>query len=89
LALALALADELAGFAADGTTRLESVFIDEGFGTLDAETLEAVAATIENLGADDRMVGIVTHVPELAARMPVQFRVHKGARTSTVERIDG
>ena len=51
--------------------------------------LEAVAATIENLGADDRMVGIVTHVPELAARMPVQFRVHKGARTSSVERIDG
>ena len=89
LALALALADELAGFAADGTTRLESVFLDEGFGTLDAETLEAVAATIENLGADDRMVGIVTHVPEFAARMPVQFRVHKGARTSTVERIDG
>ncbi len=88
LALALALADELAGFAADGATRLESVFLDEGFGTLDAETLEAVAAAIENLGADDRMVGIVTHVPELAARMPVQFRVTKGARTSTVEKIE-
>jgi exonuclease SbcC len=88
LALALALADELAGFAADGATRLESVFLDEGFGTLDAETLEAVAATIENLGADDRMVGIVTHVPELAARMPVQFRVTKGPRTSTVDRIE-
>ncbi|MEP6623578.1 MAG: SMC family ATPase [Acidimicrobiia bacterium] len=88
LALALALADELAGFAADRTMRLESVFLDEGFGTLDAETLEAVAATIENLGADDRMVGIVTHVPELAARMPVQFRVTKGARTSTVEKIE-
>ncbi len=88
LALALALSDQLADLSANRSTRLESIFLDEGFGTLDAETLETVAATIENLGATDRMVGIVTHVPELAARMPVQFRVRKTARSSTVERID-
>ena len=87
LALALALADQLAGLAADGATRLEAIFLDEGFGTLDAETLEVVAATIENLGSLDRMVGIVTHVPELAARLAVQYRVTKGAGSSTVERV--
>jgi len=88
LALALALSDQLADLAADGAARLESIFLDEGFGTLDAETLETVAATIENLAAGDRMVGIVTHVAELAARMPVQFRVTKHGPTSQVERID-
>ena len=87
LALALALSDQLGHFAAAGSARLESIFLDEGFGTLDAETLELVATTIENLGASDRMVGIVTHVPELAQRMPVQFRVTKGARSSHVERV--
>ncbi len=88
LALALALSDQLADLAADGASRLESIFLDEGFGTLDAETLETVAATIENLGASDRMVGIVTHVPELAARMPVQFRVSRHGQSSRVERVD-
>lgn len=87
LALALALSDQLAHFSATGTARLESIFLDEGFGTLDAETLEMVATTIENLGATDRMVGIVTHVPELAQRMPVQFRVTTGVRSSHVERV--
>jgi len=89
LALALALSDELATVAAGRSARLESIFLDEGFGTLDAETLETVAATIENLGAVDRMVGIVTHVPELAARMPVQYRVARHGRAATVERVDG
>jgi len=88
LALALALSDELAVAAAGRAARLESIFLDEGFGTLDAETLETVAATIENLGAVDRMVGIVTHVPELAARMPVQYLVARHGRSATVERID-
>jgi len=87
LALALALSDQLAHLSATGSARLESIFLDEGFGTLDAETLEMVATTIENLGASERMVGIVTHVPELAQRMPVQFRVTKGARSSHVERV--
>ena len=89
LALALALSDQMSTLAAEGAARLDSIFLDEGFGTLDAETLETVAATIENLGAVDRMVGIVTHVPELAARMPVQYRVARHGRAATVERVDG
>ncbi|HEY3724307.1 MAG TPA: SMC family ATPase [Acidimicrobiia bacterium] len=87
LALALALADQLADLAADGAARLESIFLDEGFGSLDPDTLETVAGTIENLGAGDRTVAVVTHVRELAERMPVQYRVTKGPRTAAVERV--
>jgi exonuclease SbcC len=86
LALALALSQELGGLAAASATRLESIFLDEGFGTLDAETLDTVADTIETLGSDGRMVGIITHVRELAERVPVRFRVTKGERSAAVER---
>jgi len=61
--------------------------LDEGFGTLDAATLDIVAATLENLAArGDRMVGVVTHVATLAERMPVRFEVTKDARSARVER---
>lgn len=87
LSLALALADQLADLASEGAASLEAIFLDEGFGTLDADTLDTVAATVENLAESGRMVGIVTHVRELAERVPVQFRVRKDLRTSTVERV--
>jgi exonuclease SbcC len=87
LALALALSDQLRALAAGGAPPIEALFLDEGFGTLDADSLDVVAATIENLGARGRMVGIVTHVRELAERVPVRFEVRKAGRTSTVERI--
>ena len=48
-----------------------------------------MAATIESLGTGGRMVGIVTHVRELAARVPVRYEVRKGPTTSTVERMAG
>ena len=89
LALALALADHIAGMGAGGAAALDAIFLDEGFGTLDADSLETVAGTIESLGTDGRMVGIVTHVRELAERVPVRYVVTKGARTSTVERVAG
>jgi exonuclease SbcC len=88
LALALALADHLANSSARGPAKLDAIFLDEGFGTLDAESLETVAATIESLGDGRRTVGIVTHVRELADRVPVRFEVAKGLRTSTVERVE-
>ena len=87
LALALALADELAQLASEGAARLEAIFLDEGFGTLDPETLGTVAATVENLAAAGRMVGIVTHVRDLAEQVPLRFVVRKDGRTSTVERV--
>lgn len=87
LSLALALADQLGQLAAGGAAKLEAIFLDEGFGTLDPETLDTVAATVENLAAAGRMVGVVTHVRDLASRIPTQFRVKKDVRTSTVERV--
>jgi exonuclease SbcC len=87
LALALALSEQLAGMSTAAAS-LESIVLDEGFGTLDAATLDVVAATLENLAArGDRMVGVVTHVHALAERVPVRFEVHKDARTAYVTRV--
>ena len=88
LALALALAGQIAELSATGAPRLESILLDEGFGTLDAETLDTVASALEELGAEGRTVGIVTHVRELAERLPVRFEVRKGPATATVDRVD-
>jgi exonuclease SbcC len=86
LALALALSEQLAGLSTTAAS-LESIVLDEGFGTLDVATLDTVAATLENLAArGDRMVGVVTHVPALAERVPVRFEVRKDARTARIER---
>jgi exonuclease SbcC len=81
LALALALSDQLATLSTAGGAKLDAILLDEGFGSLDADTLDAVASTIEALGTEGRMVGVVTHVPALAERVPVRFRVVGGAVT--------
>jgi exonuclease SbcC len=86
LALALALSSQISALAAAGAARLDSIFLDEGFGTLDGETLEVVATTLETLAQGSRMVGVVTHVTALAERVPVRYRVARNARTSTVAR---
>lgn len=88
LALALALADQVAGLAAGGVARLETMLLDEGFGTLDPEALDVVADALEELASRHRTVGIVTHVRELAERLPVRFEVRKVAGSATVERIE-
>jgi exonuclease SbcC len=79
LALALALAERLASFSAEDKAqqRLESLFLDEGFGMLDRDTLEVVVQGIEALHGGQRMVGVVTHIPDLAERMPVRVQVAK------------
>lgn len=89
LALALALSEQLAALAVGGNARLDSIFLDEGFGTLDPDALETVAATLENLAQGERMVGVVTHVAALAERTPVRFLVSHDNRTSRVEREAG
>ena len=88
LSLALALADEVADLATDGTARLESIFLDEGFGTLDPDTLDKVDTAIQELGSKGRVVGIVTHVADLAERMPVQFKVSKASGSACVQRVE-
>jgi exonuclease SbcC len=86
LALALALSSQISALAAAGAPRLDSIFLDEGFGTLDPETLDVVATTLETLAQGDRMVGVVTHVTALAERVPVRFRVARNAQSSTISR---
>lgn len=86
LALALTLSDQLSSLQTTGAARLESIFLDEGFGTLDADSLDVVAATLERLTQSERMVGIVTHVAALAERVPVRFAVTRDAAGSRVGR---
>ncbi|PZG52933.1 chromosome segregation protein SMC [Spongiactinospora gelatinilytica] len=88
LALALALSSQVAGLAATAARSLDSIFLDEGFGTLDPATLDTVAATLERLAAgNDRMVGVVTHVPALADRVPVRFEVSRDGQGSHLRRV--
>ncbi len=86
LALALALSEQVPSLAAGARTRLSSLFLDEGFGTLDEETLQVVIGAVEVLGGDDRMVGVVTHVVELAERLPARIVVEKSPRGSRISR---
>jgi len=88
LCLALALADSIAELAPIDAPRLESMFLDEGFGTLDTATLDVVAAAIEELASTGRMIGIVTHVRDLAERMPARFEVSKGLAGSSVSLVE-
>lgn len=85
LALALSLAEI---HAAHGDARLEAVILDEGFGTLDEETLDTVASLLEELaGSRGLMVGVITHVRELAERASVRFEVHRGSKGSEVREV--
>jgi DNA repair protein SbcC/Rad50 len=84
LALALALSEQAPSLAVTEKARLDSLFLDEGFGTLDPETLEVVVDAIEQLGGDGRMVGVITHVQELAIRLPSRIEVEKSPRGSTL-----
>jgi exonuclease SbcC len=87
LALALALSAQLSTLAARGAACLDSIFLDEGFGTLDEATLDIVATTLENLATrGDRMVGVITHMPALAERVPVRFSVTRDQHTASVIR---
>ncbi len=87
LALALALADSVAELAPVDAPRLDSMFLDEGFGTLDPETLDVVATAIEELASTGRLVGVVTHVRDLAERLPTRFEVVKRSTGSTVTKV--
>ena len=86
LALALALSDEVRNLAVTDKAPIESLFLDEGFGSLDAETLDTVVSAIEQLGGDERMVGVITHVADVADRLPVKLVVTKSPRGSHIDR---
>ena len=82
LALALGLSDVIQNYA--GGVELDVLFVDEGFGTLDAESLEQAVATLHSLVQGRRMVGIISHVPELKSRIENQLVVTKTPGGSTV-----
>ncbi|MCG3750821.1 AAA family ATPase [Amycolatopsis sp. Poz14] len=83
LSLALGLADVVAGET--GGALLDTLFVDEGFGTLDAETLDVVMNILDELRAGGRVVGLVSHVEELRQRIPTRLRVRKSRAGSRVE----
>ncbi|GAB3389183.1 AAA family ATPase [Azotobacter armeniacus] len=83
LALALALSDLVSH-----KTSIDSLFLDEGFGTLDGETLEVALDALDSLNASGKTIGVISHVEALKERIPVQLRVSKGGGMgySTLER---
>ncbi|WP_282700089.1 SMC family ATPase [Streptomyces sp. CC219B] len=82
LALALGLADVVTDEA--GGVRLDTLFIDEGFGSLDDQTLDEVLDVLDSLRERDRSVGIVSHVADLRRRIHAQLEVVKGRSGSTL-----
>jgi exonuclease SbcC len=72
LALALGLSD-----LASKNVKIDSLFIDEGFGTLDKNTLETVISTLETLQSQGKMIGIISHVENLKERIPTQIQITK------------
>jgi len=72
LALALGLSD-----LASKNVKIDSLFIDEGFGTLDKNTLETVISTLETLQSQGKMIGIISHVENLKERIPTQIMITK------------
>lgn len=83
LALALGLADVVAAEA--GGRVLDTLFVDEGFGSLDPDTLDLVMGTLDELRAGGRVVGVVSHVDELRQRIPSQVRVSRTPQGSTLQ----
>ncbi|MBE9610868.1 AAA family ATPase [Chitinilyticum piscinae] len=75
--VSLALALGLASLAAE-RMEVESLFIDEGFGSLDADTLQVAMSALDALQAQGRKVGVITHVQEMTERIEVQIRVERG-----------
>lgn len=85
LALALGLSDLIQ--EQSGGIQLDTLFVDEGFGSLDTESLEKALQTLEELGAEHRLVGIISHVDELEQRIEKQIDVKKlpsGGSTATL-----
>ncbi|MGY5206385.1 AAA family ATPase [Nocardia gipuzkoensis] len=83
LSLALGLADTVA--AESGGLVLDTLFIDEGFGGLDADTLDAVMGVLDELRAGGRVVGVVSHVDEMRQRIPSRLHVLRGRAGSRLQ----
>jgi exonuclease SbcC len=85
LAVSLALAETASAY--HGGRSLDTIFIDEGFGTLDMESLEAAIKALQMLSKDGRVIGVISHVEELQRSIPTQIRFHKSGQGSRVELV--
>lgn len=83
MALALGLADVIQSYA--GGIHMDTMFIDEGFGTLDPDTLELAMETLVQLQSSGRIIGMISHVPELKTRIPAHLEVTRGDDGSTAK----
>ena len=83
MALALGLADVIQSYA--GGIHMDTMFIDEGFGTLDPDTLELAMETLVKLQSSGRLIGMISHVPELKTRIPAHLEVTRGDDGSTAK----
>jgi len=80
LSLVLALSEQ-----SSGRSKLESLFLDEGFGTLDSETLDAALNALESLRLSGRTIGVISHIDQISRRIPVGIDVKRtGVGTSTI-----
>ena len=85
LALALSLSEHLPQLAGlGGAVSLESLFLDEGFGALDSESLDLAVQGLEALAGGNRMIGVISHAEEMAERLPERIEVVKQGNSSTV-----
>ena len=74
LALALGLSQ-----MASQNVRVDSLFLDEGFGTLDDDALETALCTLSGLEQEGKLIGVISHVSALKERIPVRISIEKGA----------
>jgi len=86
LALALGLADVVT--AESGGIELDTLFVDEGFGSLDPDSLDAVMTVLDELRQGGRVVGIVSHVEELRTRIPMQLQIQTSSNGSTMDQSE-
>ena len=86
LALALSLAEVVQSLF--GGIELSSLFIDEGFGTLDSDTLDSAVSLLDSIQSDGRSIGIITHVDQMQKTLPIGMKIHKSPRGSSIEQLD-
>ena len=85
LSLALGLSDVVQAYA--GGIRLDTLFVDEGFGSLDPESLDLAINTLIDLQASGRMIGVISHVPELKERIDIRLDLIAGRDGSKVKLV--
>ncbi len=83
LSLALGLSDVISHFA--GGIKIDALFVDEGFGSLDQESLNQALNTLSDLASDDKLISIISHVSELISRIDNKVNVKKNSCGSYVE----